>query len=337
MHYTKFKTPIWLVGGHIQTIYPAKLLNIPAPDFRRERWTTPDHDFIDIDFIDQSNAPAFVLLFHGLEGSSQSHYARSIMNAIKKQGWSGAVAHFRGCSGELNLAPRFYHSGDAQEIAWITQRMHDEFKTRQPNGRFYVCGVSLGGNALLRYLGEAQQQAGIIDAACAISAPLNLSKSGETLGRGFNKVYTQHFLKTLKPKCEAKLKQYPDLFNARAMREANSFLEFDDAVTAPLHGYRDVHDYWDRASSCHVLEDIRVPSLILNAKNDPFLPGQYLPKKASSYVTLDYHDQGGHVGFTHHEQKQDWLATKLCNFFKQHMQISQQLLHSQTTQTTHHG
>lgn len=306
------------MGGHLQTIYPAKLLTISVPVFRRERWNTPDQDFIDIDFIDTPNAPAFVLLFHGLEGSSQSHYARSIMNSVKKQGWSGAVAHFRGCSGELNLAPRFYHSGDAQEIGWIIQRMQAQFKLRQPHGRFYVCGVSLGGNALLRYLGEAQQQAGIIDAACAISAPLNLTKSGETLGRGFNKVYTQHFLRTLKPKCEAKLLQFPDLFNASAMRNASSFLEFDDAVTAPLHGYRDVYDYWDRASSSHVLEDIRVPSLILNARNDPFLPGHFLPKKASSYVTLDYPDQGGHVGFTHSIQKQDWLASKLTHFFSQH-------------------
>jgi len=311
-----YSAPSWLPGGHLQTIYPATCIAKPKVRYRRERWQTPDGDFIDIDFVDGTPGQPFVVLFHGLEGSSDSHYARSLMAKVSALGWSGAVPHFRGCSGELNHAPRFYHSGDADEVDWIVRRLHTGRKAA--SAKFYVCGVSLGGNALLRWLGESQHQADIVDAACAISAPLDLAGGGAALSRGLNLVYTRVFLQTLKPKCLQKLHQFPDLFDRETMLRARNLYEFDNIVTAPLHGFRNTDDYWHRASAKHVLSDITVPTLVLNAKNDPFLPAQHLPRTASRHVTLEYPEHGGHVGFTVGSVpgRLDWLPQRMLHFLQ---------------------
>ncbi|MYN16236.1 alpha/beta fold hydrolase [Rugamonas sp. FT107W] len=309
----KYSAPIWLPSGHLQTIYPATCLAKQAVPFRRERWDTPDGDFIDVDFVDGQPGQPFVVLFHGLEGSSDSHYARALMADLAARGWSGAVPHFRGCSGEPNRAPRFYHSGDSAEIDWIVRRLH-----ARGSGKFYTTGVSLGGNALLRWLGESQHQADFVDAACAISAPLDLTQGGISLSSGLNMFYTRMFLQTLKPKCEAKLKQFPGLYDLDALRAVRDLYAFDNVVTAPLHGYRDTDDYWDRASAKHVLNDITVPTLVLNARNDPFLPGRHLPQRAASNVILDYPDEGGHAGFVANglPGTRPWLPQRLIHFLQ---------------------
>ena len=310
---SNYVAPGWLINGHWQTIYPAKCLRLPTPPYRRERWHTPDADFIDVDFIDGQPAQPLLVLFHGLEGSSGSHYAKSLMAHIASLGWHGAVPHFRGCSGEINDGPRFYHSGDANEINWILQRL------RQLHcGPMYAVGVSLGGNALLRWLGEWQHQAEWVDAACAISAPVDLAQGGAALSRGINRIYTQMFLRTLKPKCLRKLQQFPALFDRDTMLAARDLYEFDNVVTAPLHGYRDTDDYWHRASARHILPDITVPTLVLNAQNDPFLPAQYLPQRASARVTLEYPQHGGHVGFASGPLpgNLDWLPHRIVQFLK---------------------
>ncbi|NEX60682.1 YheT family hydrolase [Noviherbaspirillum galbum] len=317
----KYAAPSWLPGGHLQTIYPATMIAKPPVRYRRERWTTPDADFIDVDFVDGAPGKPFVVLFHGLEGSSDSHYARSLMARIQALGWSGAVPHFRGCSGELNHGPRFYHSGDAREVDWIVRRLKQQADQRAPDarpGKFFTAGVSLGGNALLRWLGESGQGAGFVDAACAVSAPLDLAGGGAALSRGFNMIYTRMFLQTLKPKCLKKLAQHPGLFDRDAMLRSRNLYEFDNAVTAPLHGFRDTDDYWHRASAKHVLHDIRVPTLVLNARNDPFLPARYLPDAAAPCVTLDYPEQGGHVGFAvgAPRGRLDWLPARMLHFLE---------------------
>ena len=308
-----YQAPGWLPGGHLQTIYPALMLARPDLHFRRERWTTPDEDFIDLDFIDGNPDAPLVILFHGLEGSSSSHYARALMAALQQRGWSGVVPHFRGCSGELNRAPRFYHSGDAGEIDWILRRLRLQFPTKT----MFAAGVSLGGNALLRWLGESQHQAEFIRAACAVSAPLDLAAGGAALSRGLNMLYTRMFLNTLKPKCLHKLAQFPGLFNRQQLLAASNLYEFDNVVTAPLHGYRDTNDYWHRASARHILHDITVPTLILNARNDPFLPGRHLPVSAADCVTLDYPLHGGHVGFATGKLpgSLQWLPEKILHYF----------------------
>jgi predicted alpha/beta-fold hydrolase len=296
-----YRAPFWLPGGNLQTVYPAVFVKKPEVGFRRERWDTPcGQDFIDVDFVD------------GLEGSSNSHYARGLMAQVAARGWNGAIAHFRGCSGEANLAPRFYHSGDAEELDWIIRRLRPRF-----TGRFYVAGVSLGGNALLRWLGEQQHGAEIVDAAVSVSAPLDLAAGGAALSSGFNRLYTRMFLETLKPKALAKLERFPGLFDRAALLASKDLYSFDNVVTAPLHGYRDTDDYWHRASAKHVLHDITVPTLVLNARNDPFLPGRHLPETAAASVTLEYPDTGGHVGFPvgPFPGHIDWLPRRILHFF----------------------
>ncbi|MDB5797726.1 MAG: hydrolase of the alpha/beta-hydrolase fold protein [Paucimonas sp.] len=311
--------PRWLPGGHLQTIWPATCIPRPRLPFRRERWPTPDGDFIDVDRIDGQPGQPMLVLFHGLEGSSRSHYASALMAMAASLGWSGAVPHFRGCSGEPNLAPRFYHSGDAAEIDWVLRRFAGE-RAQAGWPRLYAAGVSLGGNALLRWLGESQHAAeGVVDAACAVSAPLDLAAGGAALSRGANRIYTRMFLQSLKPKCLLKLDQFPGLFDRDAMLAARDLHAFDNVVTAPLHGYRDTDDYWNRASARHVLDDIRVPTLVLNAQNDPFLPARHLPRAAAPCVLLEYPAHGGHVGFAHGMLPGaiDWLPRRLVRFLQE--------------------
>lgn len=296
----------------------------PAVSFWRQRWETPDFDFIDLDWLDhpglelkldQPDETPLVVLFHGLEGNSGSHYARTLMHAVNARGWRGVVVHFRGCSGEVNRLPRAYHSGDSAEIDWILRRLR---ATR--TSPLYVAGVSLGGNALLKWLGEHGDAARrIITRAAAVSAPVDLAAAGEALGRGFNMVYTRNFLATMKAKTLAKMKRYPALADRRRMLAARTLYEFDDLVTAPLHGFKGVDDYYARASSKPLLKTIAAPTLVLNAKNDPFLPEKFLPTPddVSGSVTLEIPATGGHVGFVTGPFPGNitWLAQRLLHFF----------------------
>jgi len=300
----EYRAPRWLPGGHLQTIHPAKWIRPPLVTYWRERWETPDFDFIDLDWVDnpshnlaldQQDETPLMVLFHGLEGNSNSHYARSLMHAVNARGWRGVVVHFRGCSGELNRLPRAYHSGDSAEIDWILRRLRS---TR--SGPIYATGVSLGGNALLKWLGEQGDQARhVITHAAAVSAPVDLAAAGDALGRGFNMVYTRNFLATMKAKTLAKMRRYPALCDKRSMQAARTLREFDNIVTAPLHGFRDTDDYWARASSKPHLKNIAVPTLLLNARNDPFLPESALPTRdeLSSAITAEFPCDGGHAGF----------------------------------------
>ena len=319
-----YRAPQWLPGGHAQTIYPL-LIAPAAPVYRRERWETPDGDFIDLDWSaptlsagnEKSPAP-LVVLFHGLEGSSQSHYARALMRQVSALGWLGVVVHFRGCSGEANRLPRAYHSGDSDEIDWIVRRL----EAAHPRRALYAVGASLGGNVLLKWLGEQGVAAtGLLRAAAAVSAPLDLAACGYHLGRGFNRVYSQRFLATLKPAAAAMLERFPGLFDAARLRAAASLYAFDDLITGPLHGFAGADDYWRRASSKPWLTAIAVPTLLVNARNDPFMPRDVLPTPAdvASAVTLDFPDQGGHVGFPSgpFPGTLDWLPKRLLDFFEQ--------------------
>jgi uncharacterized protein len=294
-----FRAPRWLPGGNLQTIWPA-LFSQPAlhdvPTYRRERWDTPDGDFIDVDHLDAAAQAPRLVLFHGLESSSTSRYALAFAAIARERGWSFSVPHFRGCSGELNRAPRAYHSGDFEEIGWILQRL----RTMQPEP-LLAAGVSLGGNALLRWAEEAgDSAAATVDAVASISAPLDLGAAGRAIDAGINRlVYARMFLKTMKPKALAKWQQHPGLFDRERLAAARTLREFDDVFTAPLHGFRDAADYWTRAAAKPHLHRIRVPALALNARNDPFVPGASLPAahEVGPSVTLWQPAHGGHVGF----------------------------------------
>jgi uncharacterized protein len=298
-----YRSPACLPDGHSQTLVPALLApHLFAPHWRfcRTRWTTPDGDFIDVDRHsspqDDSNAPLLVV-FHGLEGSSSSHYAQAFAQFAWDHQCACAIPHFRGCSGALNHAPRAYHSGDFEEIDWILRR----FKAENPSRPLWVVGISLGGNALMKWAGEFGASAHtVVDAVASVCAPLDLAAAGRTMGQGFNRhVYTRMFLRSMVPKAFQKLKQHPGLFDAHALKAARTLYEFDAIFTAPLHGYLSTEDYWLRASAQPVLADIRIPALILNAKNDPFIPASSLPEAAhlSAHVCLWQPAHGGHVGF----------------------------------------
>ncbi len=297
-----FRAPRWLPGGHAQTIWPALYgrRGSAAPlVFVRERWDTPDGDFIDVDRLDApagaADAPLLVL-FHGLEGSSKSHYAQAFAYWALDAGWGYAVPHFRGCSGELNRGPRAYHSGDHEEIGWILQRLR-----RDSAMPLRAVGVSLGGNALLRWAEEAgSAAAATVAALAAVCAPVDLAAGGHAIGRGLNRqIYTRMFLRSMKPKALAKLAQHPGLFSRERLLAAATLYDFDNVFTAPLHGFRDTDDYWARASAKPHLHRIRIPTLVLNARNDPFVPAHSLPAAgaAGRWVTLWQPTHGGHVGF----------------------------------------
>jgi len=292
----------------VQTI-AAALAPAPRIAFRRERWNTPDGDFIDLDWAGTQGP--LIAIFHGLEGSSASPYARAIAARALAMGWSCVVPHFRGCSGELNRLPRAYHSGDSEEIGWVLRAL------KQKAENLFACGISLGGNALLKYLGEQGDQA-VIRKAVSISAPLDLAAAGRALDSGLSReVYTRIFLRTLKKKTFEKIKRQKIPIDSLRLRNARTFWEFDDAVTAPLHGFLGADDYWARSSSGPYLARIRVPTLVLNARNDPFMPASALDaverglRDIQSGVTLDFPSSGGHAGFPGRGR---WLARRVMDF-----------------------
>lgn len=302
-------TPGWLlgagaVGGNVQSIWPAlvcKRIDGRTPVYVRQRWATPDADFIDVDWLapevgNDDPATPLLVLFHGLEGSSASHYARAYAQAAQRLRWRYAVAHFRGCSGEPNLTARAYHSGDFEEIGWIL----DRFRALHAGPRLAV-GISLGGNALLRWAEEAGETAArSVQAVAAVSSPIDLAAGGHAIGRGFNRhVYTRMFMRSLRPKTLLKLQRHPGLFDRDKMLAAGDLYDFDNLYTAPVHGFRNTDDYWHRGSAKPHLHRIRIPALVLNARNDPFVPAASLPAahEVGRRVTLWQPAQGGHAGF----------------------------------------
>jgi len=354
----QYQAPSWLPGGHAQTIWPvlfSKRFTGAAPQFKRERWTTPDGDFVDVERLVETGpatrvgadgAPAGVslssadavaaapsaaaadigserpllVLFHGLEGGIDSQYVQAFAAVAAERGWAFAMPYFRGCSGELNLAPRAYHSGDYEEIGWMLGQLRAAHR-----GPMIAAGVSLGGNALLRWAQEAGDEArNTVKAVCSVCSPLDLTAAGHAIGKGFNYlVYTRMFLRTMRPKALRKLKQHPGLFDGERLRRVRNLYEFDNIFTAPLHGFRDVDDYWLRASAKPHLARIRVPALVLNSRNDPFVPAHSLPSQThvGANVTLWQPQAGGHVGFpagrppghvrAMPDQVCDWLARSL--------------------------
>jgi len=296
-----YQAPWWLPGGNLQTIYAAKLARRytgSEPTWSRERWDTPDGDFVDVDWRATNNSGDVPLLvmFHGLEGSSSSHYAQAFAQETSQRGWNMVVPHFRGCSGEINWAPRAYHSGDFEEIGWMLSRLRQRHR-----GPLFAVGISLGGNALMRWAGEMGQAASqFANAIAAVCSPIDLTASGHAIDAGINKLmYARMFLGTMKPRAMQKLQQFPGLFDPQKLMAADSLYQFDQVFTAPLHGFRNTDDYWARASAKPGLSLVKVPALVLNAQNDPFVPAQSLPVPAlvSPDVCLWQPRQGGHVGF----------------------------------------
>jgi len=313
----RFVPAWWLPHAHLQTVYGSLFARAPHVPLRRERWDTPDGDFVDVDLLDGPAGSPWVQLFHGLEGSSRSPYARMLMHHVRARGWRGSVMHFRGCGGEPNRLARAYHSGDSDEVDWVLRRLRE----RAGTAPLHAAGVSLGGNALAKWLGErGEAAAGIVASAAAVCAPLDLTAAGEALERGLARLYARHFLATLRVNALGRLARFPGLYDAGAVRRARTLRDFDDVVTAPLHGFRDAADYWMRASAKPWLGRIRVPALLVNARDDPFLPEAALPteREVSAAVKLEFPSRGGHVGFVSgpFPGNIEWLPNRLLHFFE---------------------
>ncbi len=294
----KFSPPWWARNPHIQTILPV-LTKVDRPQLERERLELSDGDFIDLDWQGKPKSnQAIVIIVHGLEGSSSSHYARRILAACKAQQLCAVVHHHRSCSGELNRLVRGYHSGDTQDI----QQTLIQLKQRYPDSPLLAVGYSLGGNVLVKYQGE-QQQKSLLERAVAVSAPLHLAACAKRLEKGFSKVYQSYLIKQLQEKMLGKVAT-PALqplmpIGKAEIEQLTTFYAFDDKITAPLHGFNDVDDYYHRASGLPYLSQIQKPTLVIHAKDDPFMTHAVIPtdEQLAEQVEYELHDNGGHVGF----------------------------------------
>ena len=313
-----YVAPKWLPGAHLQTVVPARLFPRPEVSYRRELIDMPDGDFMIFDWVrpepESLTAPVLVH-FHGLEGDSHSHYAEALMSTCAERGWRGVVAHFRGCGGIPNRLPRAYFAGDSADCDWVMRTVHK----RYVNAPIYAVGVSLGGNYISKYLGDMGGRASFITAAVSVGAPVNLVAGSEIMSRGANKLYSEMFLSTLKDKLIDKAKRFPDLIDLQAVMKCRTLYDFDSIYTAPIHHFKSAMDYWTKCSAKPVLKNVQVPLLLLNAKNDPFMPVWALPteKDVSPFVYLEQPEEGGHIGFPRGNPPGDlgWLPERIMKFF----------------------
>lgn len=325
---TTFKAAWWLSNSHLQTIYPALFRKAPKPpDYRRERLTTPDHDFIDVDYCG-TGKQALIMLIHGLTGSSQSDYIKGLQSVLLKQGFRSAAINFRGCSGQPNNKARSYHSGETEDIHFLYQTL----RQREPETPLGAVGFSLGGNVLLKWLGEQGGQLKLF-AAVAVSVPLLLDICATKLDKGFAKYYRDRLLEELKAYMHnkqqhlASIDQTQEAFKIKELGDLsniNSFWQYDDRVVAKLHGFKDVHDYYRRSSSRQYLKSIEIPTLLIQAVDDPFMTHEVLPgpDEISPQVQLELTRHGGHVGFISGSvpfRPEYWLERRIPAFLSDYL------------------
>jgi predicted alpha/beta-fold hydrolase len=299
----KYQPAWWVPGRHLQTIWGKFVPRSSGAATHIERWDTPDDDFLDIYRLDPPVAaprtrPRLVLL-HGLEGSPRSHYVRSFLAEATRRGWAADVIVFRSCGSELNRARRFYHSGETSDLDFVVRSLAEN----EPDRPLVLAGVSLGGNVLLKWLGERESDIPPqVVAGSAISVPFDLERGARYIDQGFARIYQARFLKTLRRKAHAKLERYPGIIDPAAVHRARSLYEFDDCVTAPIHGFRDAHDYYTQSSAIRWIDRIRTPTLLLSARDDPFIPTDVLDDvariaEANPFLTTEFVERGGHAGF----------------------------------------
>ncbi|WP_428611624.1 hydrolase [Shewanella sp.] len=313
-----FTPPWWARNPHVQTILPV-LRKVDKPSLIRQRLELEDGDFIDLDWLAKP-APSepIVVIVHGLEGSADSHYARRLLSRLSQDGVSALVHHHRSCSGVTNRLARSYHSGDTQDLHTTLSMLKRDY----PNSPLLAVGYSLGGNVLAKYQGE-QGADSLVERAVVISAPLQLGACATRLKRGFSKVYQSYLIKQLQQKVRDKLAmetlsaQMP--VTPAEVDSLTTFHLFDDRITAPLHGFTGVEDYYHRASGLPYLSQVAKPTLVIHAKDDPFMTDEVIPSQEalSPQVTYELHQQGGHVGFIdggHPLKPRFYLEQRIVNF-----------------------
>lgn len=289
----------WIPGGHLQTLW-GKLFRhqSPAP-VKLERWDTPDGDFIELYRLNADPGSPRVLLLHGLEGTVRSHYAQGLLNEASRRGWGADLLIFRSCGSEMNRTRRFYHSGETTDTLFVLERIVSEF----PDSSLGIAGVSLGGNVLLKFLGErGKKLPPQLKAAAAISVPFDLSRSSKRINSGLSRFYQRFFLTSLRRKAQEKAARFPDLAPASGIRRLRTLQDFDNLITGPLHGFKNAQDYYTRSSSLPWLERIRLNTLLLSARDDPMLPSEVLDEVSAAarqnpWLHLEFVERGGHAGF----------------------------------------
>ena len=319
---SSFKPAWWLPGPHLQTLWPYFIRRRTDIPLFGERLELPDGDFVDLCWTSEppgSGSAPVVAVFHGLEGSIDSPYARPMLKQLRDAGWRGVFMHFRGCSGEPNRLARSYHSGDTGDIRFLLETLSARF----PDAPLCAIGYSLGGNALLKYLGESGKTAPL-RCAVAISVPFLLANGARRLNRGFSRIYQYHLISRLKQKILTKFKDRPAPLDIAHVTGLNTFYRFDNDITAPLHGFKSADDYYSRCSSRRFLKSIRVPALILHSRDDPFMTIEAIPEKEelAEAVTLELSDRGGHVGFVSGKvpgRAVYWLEQRVPEFIQRHL------------------
>lgn len=309
-----YRPPPLMANGHLQTILPSLLRRVKHIAYQRERVTTPDDDFIDLDWS-RCGSRHLVLLCHGLEGSSRAPYMQGMVRTLNRAGWDAVAYNYRGCSGEINRQLRAYHSGATDDLAIV----HRHITRTQAYHSIGFVGFSLGGNLVLKYLGEnSLSLAPDRHWAAAVSVPCDLKASARQLDRAVNQIYNWRFLRTLVRKARWKAVWYPGRIDTQRLKTVASLKAFDDLYTAPVHGFLDAEDYWRRCSALGFLEDIRIPTLLINALNDPFLGRACFPYTAArrnSMLFLETPHSGGHVGFLPYALRGPfWHETRVVQF-----------------------
>ncbi len=300
----RYRPAWWLPGPHSATLWGRFVRREPVPSVAVEQWTTPDGDFVELVRLVHTapvpkDAPR-VLFLHGLEGGSHSHYVRALFREAASRGWNADLLLFRTCGSEPNRLPRSYHSGDTGDVNVVIDRLVNE----NPHSGIGLVGVSLGANVICKLLGEwGDRSPSQIRGAVAISTPFDLARASRHIGRGFGAIYEKAFLRSLIPKALSKISRHSELSGLEAVRGARTLWEFDDNFTAPLHGFRDAAHYYSSSSSLPFLDAIRVPTLLLSARDDPFLPASVLDDvvaraEENPAVETEFPPRGGHVGFT---------------------------------------
>ena len=309
-----YRAPLWLPDGHTQSIYPALFRKIPLTHSHSERMELPDGDFLDVDWHMRSEAlheKPLLIVSHGLEGSSRRHYVTGLIRAMPEV--NALAWNYRSCSGDPNRNLRFYHSGATDDLDFVIQQA-----VARGVKDIYLAGFSLGGNLSLKWLGEnAKKASQFVRKAVAFSVPLHLSSSSQQLTRRENRLYTHRFLQTLLEKVTEKSARYPQDITPSMLASIRSLYEFDNVITGPLHGFKDAEEYYERNSSLYFLADIQVPTLIVNAKNDPFLSQECLPEQIDSdFVRIELPDSGGHCGFYPRNYRgQTWAEQRAAAWF----------------------
>ncbi|HEX6927835.1 MAG TPA: hydrolase [Gammaproteobacteria bacterium] len=290
---SRFSPAWWLRNRHLQTIVPNTFRRLPKQVVRRERIELPDGDFVDADWTIGNDGP-IVILLHGLEGSRRSRYAAWMLRHLHDVGYRAVVLHFRGCSGEPNRTAGSYHSGHTTDFDFFLRKL----RAREPDARIAAIGYSLGGNALLKWLGENAGER-LLETAVAVSVPFRLERCSTAINRGFARVYQYHLMRRMLKNARRKLPLIRAAGHDPDLGILGTFRDFDEALTAPLHGFRDANDYYARASSAQFLRHITTPTLVIHASDDPFMTPETPPRdeELSDAVTLELSERGGHVGF----------------------------------------